>query len=207
MEFLISIFYLLKMHNLKIWYKKLKRGSMLRMAIFAGYRLIVYLFNTTVNFLPHNGSRILLCKITGINIGKNVMICRDVVFLGLGNCSIGSGTIINSRCIIDNRGSLCIGENVSISMGSTILTQGHDIDDELFPVLSYETVIDDYACIFSNSIIYPGVKIGKGAVIFPGSVVIKNIQDLEVVGGNPIKLIRFRKTMPSYKLSRLNWFI
>ena len=195
------------MVKLKIWYKNLEHGSMLRITIFVAYRFALYFFNTTLHLLPHMGARILLCRLAGLKIGKNVMICKGVIFLGLGNCRIGSGTIINSRCIIDNRGSLHIGENVSISMDTTILTQGHDIDNELFPVISHVTKIEDYACIFAGSIIYPGVRIGYGAVVCPGSVVIKNVQDLEMVGGNPSKFIRHRRKMPKYKLTRLDWFI
>ena len=35
--------------------------------------------------------------------------------------------------------------------------------------------------------------IGKGAIIAAGSVVTKTVPDYAIVGGNPAKIIRFRK--------------
>jgi len=46
--------------------------------------------------------------------------------------------------------------------------------------------------IASNVLILPGVKIGDGAVIAGGSVVTKNVENFEVVGGNPARHIKYR---------------
>jgi acetyltransferase-like isoleucine patch superfamily enzyme len=37
------------------------------------------------------------------------------------------------------------------------------------------------------------VKIGEGSIIGAGSIVTKDIPDYAIVGGNPAKIIRFRK--------------
>ena len=49
--------------------------------------------------------------------------------------------------------------------------------------------VDDYAYIGSNSLILPGVTIGKGALVAAGSVVTKSVAPHSVVGGNPAKFI------------------
>jgi virginiamycin A acetyltransferase len=41
-----------------------------------------------------------------------------------------------------------------------------------------------------GAIILPGVSIGNGVVVGAGSVVTKNVEDFEIVAGNPAKLIR-----------------
>ncbi len=46
--------------------------------------------------------------------------------------------------------------------------------------------------IGKNVIILPGVTIGDGAVIGAGSVVTRNIDDYEVVAGNPARHIKYR---------------
>jgi acetyltransferase-like isoleucine patch superfamily enzyme len=46
--------------------------------------------------------------------------------------------------------------------------------------------------IGKNVIIVPGVCIGDGAIIAAGSVVIKNVEDYQIVGGNPAKPIKYR---------------
>jgi acetyltransferase-like isoleucine patch superfamily enzyme len=43
-----------------------------------------------------------------------------------------------------------------------------------------------------NSLILSGVTVGDGAVIGAGSVVTKDVNEYEIVGGNPAKHIRFR---------------
>ncbi len=80
-----------------------------------------------------------------------------------------------------------------------ILTTNHRFDrldipmneqgcSEIKPV-----VIGNDVWIGMHCIILPGVHIGNGAIIGAGSVVTKNVPDFAIVGGNPAKLISFRK--------------
>jgi acetyltransferase-like isoleucine patch superfamily enzyme len=50
-------------------------------------------------------------------------------------------------------------------------------------------VIEDDVWIGANSIVLPGVTIGKGAVIAAGSVVTKNVPPMAVARGNPAQVI------------------
>jgi len=43
-----------------------------------------------------------------------------------------------------------------------------------------------------RTIIMPGINIGDGAVIGAGSVITKNVDDYEIVAGNPARHIRYR---------------
>ena len=53
-----------------------------------------------------------------------------------------------------------------------------------------DIIINDGVWIGMNSIILPGVTIGKKAVVAAGSVVTKNVPDYCIVAGNPAKIIR-----------------
>jgi virginiamycin A acetyltransferase len=55
-----------------------------------------------------------------------------------------------------------------------------------------ETVVNDEVWIGTNALIMSGVKIGKGAIIAAGSVVVKDVPPYSIVGGNPAKVIKFR---------------
>lgn len=58
-----------------------------------------------------------------------------------------------------------------------------------------------------STIILPGVKIGDGAVIGAGSVVTKNVDDYEIVAGNPAKHIRYRFSKDKIeKLKKIKWW-
>jgi acetyltransferase-like isoleucine patch superfamily enzyme len=54
-------------------------------------------------------------------------------------------------------------------------------------------IIEDYVWICSRAIILPGVRIGKGAVVASGSVVTKDVEPWDVVGGVPAKKIAERE--------------
>jgi acetyltransferase-like isoleucine patch superfamily enzyme len=53
-----------------------------------------------------------------------------------------------------------------------------------------EVIIEDDVWIGLNSIILPGVKIGKGSIIGAGSIVTKDIPPFSVAIGNPAKVIK-----------------
>ena len=67
-------------------------------------------------------------------------------------------------------------------------------------------VIEDDVWIGANSIVLPGVKIGKGAIIGAGAVVTKNVQPYAVLGGVPARVIkyRFNENLIS-KLIKIDW--
>jgi maltose O-acetyltransferase len=52
----------------------------------------------------------------------------------------------------------------------------------------------------------PGVTIGKGAVVLPGSVITKNVESMAVVGGNPAKIIKRREVLHTRKEAFSYWF-
>ena len=82
-----------------------------------------------------------------------------------------------------------IGNNVAIAPGVTLIT--HDgasvIFREDFPALRYfgKIVIEDNCFIGSHSIITAGVKIGKGSIVGPMSVVLRDVKPGSIVIGNP----------------------
>lgn len=56
------------------------------------------------------------------------------------------------------------------------------------------TIIGNDVWIGLNAIIKRGAKIGNGAIIAAGSVVVKDVPDYAIVGGNPAKIIKYRTT-------------
>lgn len=54
------------------------------------------------------------------------------------------------------------------------------------------TIIKDFVWIGHGVIVSPGVSIGEGAIIAAGAVVVKDVPDYAIVGGNPAKVIKYR---------------
>lgn len=188
-------------------YKMLPRDGFSRRLIIQNYLILLSLFNFLLNLTPFFFWKYFICSIGGINLGKGAVLCSGVRFLSLGKCRIGARTVINRDCLLDNRSGLLIGEDVSIANGVKIFTQSHDIEDEDFKISGGMVEICDHACIYSSALIMPKIKLGMGCVVYAGSVVVKNINPLEVVGGNPAYVIRKRKLIPGYKLKSGFWFM
>jgi len=167
---------------------------------------VVQFINTTSRFLISFRLRRAFLGLFGIKVGRLSAVHAKVKFFHFGNLRIGKNSTINNGCYIDNRRSVVIGDNVNISHDTKIYTLGHDINSPDFKAVGKGVTINNYACIFSNAIICPGVNIGKGAVIYPGSVVVKDVGDFEVVGGNPAKFIKFRSRDLTYKINYNYWF-
>jgi len=112
-------------------------------------------------------------------------------FLGV---KIGKGCFISFHAYIDQRrGRISIGNNVHIAGGSYILSHtGFRPDQD-----GQETVIEDNVRIFVNSVILPGVRVGRNAIIGAGSVVMRDVPSNVIVQGNPARVIQHIEGTPS----------
>jgi len=161
--------------------------------------VLIALFNFIHNHLLFNIFKRTFARAFNFKIGKKSTIHKST-FLSLGKFSIGSFSVINPNCVLDNRGGITIGDNVSIGHYSKIYTTGHDVDCSYFTGLRKPVVIKDHVVLFSSCIIQPGVTLGEGAVVFPGAVVTKDVPAYNLVGGNPAKVIGKRNEGLNYKL-------
>lgn len=113
-----------------------------------------------------------------------------------GDISIGKNFYCGSRCYLS--GDIKIGDGVMLASSVAIVGGDHRIDNvpvEIFTSGRGErrlTTIADFAWIGHGAIILNGVNIGRGSVIGAGSVVTHDVQDLEIVVGNPARHVRFR---------------
>jgi maltose O-acetyltransferase len=146
-------------------------------------------------------------RILGIQLGEGSAIFLGcyIWFGGLrnlrhGGLRIGQHCRINRNCCLDVRGTLSIGNNVSISPDVTILTMQHFYDDPVFSDDFRAVVIEDHVWIGTRGMIMPGVTVGHGAVVAAGAVVTKDVEPLDIVGGVPARPIGRRTLEPTYKL-------
>lgn len=170
------------------------------------YYVVVYGFNVLVNNLPFFRLKRVFLRLARLHVGKGVAVHRKVTLFHFRNLSIGSHSTIGPNCLLDNRFPLTIGSNVSIAHSTKIYTLGHDIDDDDFTAKGKPVNILDNVCIFSNVLIMPGVTLGEGSVVLTGAVVTKDVPAFAVVGGNPAKILRYRKVTIRYRLNYQFWF-
>lgn len=124
-----------------------------------------------------------------VNIEKGARFSMDT--------SLGDHSGIGVNALLT--GPVSIGDNVMMGPECMIFSANHRYDRLDIPMCcqgngeTKPVVIEDDVWIGARVIILPGVRIGTGSVIGAGSVVTHDVEPYSIVGGNPAKLIRYRK--------------
>lgn len=160
-----------------------------------------------VGFVPSHHFRRFFYRLAGIKIGMGSTVHMGAKFYDPRNIVIGQDSIIGEGAVLDGRDKLIIGDHVALATGVMIFNSQHEINDEFFSASTAPVVIEDYVFIGPRVIVQPGVKIGKGAIVAAGAVVVKDVPPFAIVGGVPAKIIGERKLKKlHYKLGRARWF-
>ena len=171
-------------------------------------QLARYLTNDVIANIPFAGLRRLWYRrVAGVEIGEGSAVLMHVNLLlggrrknGRPSIAIGKHTVINRHCLLDGRGGLLIGDNVSISPGVWLFTDQHDLNDPLFSEVFGPITIGDRAWLGSRALVLPGVTIGEGAVVAAGAVVTSDVPPYAIVGGVPARAIGERPRELRYSL-------
>lgn len=139
-----------------------------------------------------------------INLAPNATIYYGAEIRGGVNLTIGYGSIIGDKSILDARNGIRIGNNVNFSTGVSIWTEQHSYKDPYFRLISdsgFGVEIGDRAWIGPNVTILHSVNIGEGAVVGAGAVVTKDVPPFSLVAGVPAKVIGHRPHDLKYELN------
>jgi acetyltransferase-like isoleucine patch superfamily enzyme len=174
------------LHNFKIF-------------IYIYYFFDMFIQNNIIQKIPIYFIRKKYMQILGMNIGKGTVINMNQYIIHNDRISIGKYSHINKGCLLDGRGSIIIGENVSISFDVKILTGSHQVNSKSFSGDFKSIKIHDYVWIGADAIVLQGCKIGTGSVVAAGSVVTKDVEPYTIVAGIPAKKIGCRCKQLDYK--------
>ena len=124
--------------------------------------------------------------------GRNVRIFRDVELSFGYNLSVGDNTTIHRYVLLDDRGEIEIGSNVSISDYANVYSHAHDIED-IENVACGRTVIEDGARITYHAVVLSGMRVGKNAMVGTMGVVTRPVPDHHINVGIPAKTVRVKR--------------
>lgn len=151
--------------------------------------------------------RKLVYNLAGLKIGHKSKIHVGARFFEPKNIRVGEDTLVGEFAFIDGRDELIIGNHVDIASQVLIYNSEHDVGSDDFRAITAPVVIEDYVFIGPRSIILPGVKIGRGAIIAAGAVVTKDVPGFKIVAGVPAKEIGERENKNlHYHLGRSRLF-
>jgi acetyltransferase-like isoleucine patch superfamily enzyme len=109
---------------------------------------------------------------------------------------MGQDVFIDPTAIIETAfpENITIGNDVRITAGCVIMSHikaPHYLRETgLVPVVLKPVVLEDHCFIGVNSVVMPGVTVGKASVVTSGSVVVTNVPPYSMVQGNPAKVIK-----------------
>ena len=169
-------------------------------------KLFLYAFRFLVlriiGYVPSSHIRHSIYRLFGMKLDKMSHIYMGAEIRSPSKISIGKGTSIGHRALLDGRGRLSIGNHVNFGTGVWVWTAEHQVNSLDFHIVKEPVVIEDFVWCSARVTILPGVKIGKGAVIAAGAVVTKDVAPFTIAGGVPAKKIGERSQELKYSITK-----
>lgn len=152
--------------------------------------------------------KLLLTTHKNITIGNNSTFGRSTIFWAPNKMIIGNNVYIGKFCTI--QADIEMGNNIEIANNVGLIGRyDHDytkvgvsikdapwIGDSNydFKGKNLKIVIEDDVWIGYGSVVFTGVRVGRGAIIAAGSIVTKDVPSYAIVAGNPAKIKGYRFT-------------
>ena len=128
-----------------------------------------------------------------VTIEKNAVIMMGAI-LNIG-AVVGEGTMIDMGVVLGGRAT--VGKHCHIGAGTVLA-------GVIEPASATPVIIEDDVFIGANAVVIEGVRVGQGAVVAAGSVVIADVPANAVVAGVPAKVIKMKDGTTSGKTELLD---
>jgi acetyltransferase-like isoleucine patch superfamily enzyme len=144
------------------------------------------------NALLGHRFRRMLAPLIFRRVGENFK-CWQFVEWSYGyNLSFGDNVVIHRHVLLDDRGGIEIGDNVSISDYANIYSHTHDVED-IHKVYNLMTRIGDGARITYHATVLAGTQVGEHSMVGTGAVVTKDVEPYHVKVGIPAKTVKVKQ--------------
>lgn len=151
-------------------------------------QLLWYLVNIVFFKNPFNlfsYIKVLLLKMFGASIGEGVVIKPAINIKYPWKLQIGNHCWIGEEVWIDNLSDVIIGNNVTLSQGTLLLTGSHDHTRESFDFISYPIRLEDGVWIGAKAVVFGGVTCKSHSILGINSVAEKDLNPYTIYKGNP----------------------
>jgi acetyltransferase-like isoleucine patch superfamily enzyme len=142
------------------------------------------------SLLAHRFRR-MLAPLIFRSVGANFK-CWQYVEWSFGyNLSFGDNVVIHRHVLLDDRGGIEIGNDVSISDYANIYSHTHDLDD-IHKVYNRVTRIGDGARITYQATVLAGVQVGEHALLGTGAIATGDIEPYHIKVGVPARTVKMK---------------
>lgn len=143
------------------------------------------------NALLGHRFRRLLAPLIFNSVGDNFKCWHNVEWSFGYNLSFGDNVVVHRHVLLDDRGGIEVGNDVSISDYVNIYSHAHDIH-EISKVYNLPTRIGNDVRLTYHSTVLAGCQVGDHAMIGTGAVVTKDVEASHIVVGIPAKTARIK---------------
>lgn len=152
--------------------------------------LVVSIF--VASSLPGSAIRIWLLGLFGAVIGSGVVLKPSIKIKFPWRLSIGQHSWIGEGVWLDNLAQVDIGVDCCLSQGVYVCTGNHDWNRETFDLVTEPVSIKDGSWVGAFARIAPGVTLGEDSVVAMAGVIVGDVPEGTVYGGNPATFIKAR---------------
>ena len=137
-----------------------------------------------------------ILKVNGATIGFNCDIESPLIFHNaqdFSNLVVGKNCHIGKNSFFDLRDKIEMGDNVTLSMNTSIITHielGQAGMKSLYETEIKKVIIEDGVYVGANCTILLGVIVNQNSLIGASSLINKSIPANYLAYGNPVKLIK-----------------
>ena len=128
-------------------------------------------------------------------VGENFKAFQHVEFSFGYNIEAGDNVVVHRHVLLDDRGGIVMGNNVSISDYANIYSHTHSIVDQR-DVTDAVTVLDDGVRITYHATVLAGVHVAEQGMVGAMALATKDVRGYHVYVGIPAKSVRVKPNAP-----------
>jgi len=140
--------------------------------------------------------RRLLAKHIFKRCGENFKAFQHVEFSFGYNMDVGDNVVVHRHVLLDDRGGIAIGNNVSISDYANIYSHTHSIVEQR-DVTNAATVLEDGVRITYHATVLAGVHVHEQSMVGAMAVATKDVRPYHVYVGIPAHSVRVKPNAPA----------
>lgn len=144
-------------------------------------------------WLPVSGLKVWVLRCFGASIGKGVNIKPGVRVKFPWRLAIGDHCWIGENAWFDNIAPITLEHQICVSQDVYFCTGNHDWSSMQFDLRASAIYVESGSWLAARSVVAPGVRVGRGAILSLGSVAARSLEPMMVYSGNPAVATKPRK--------------
>ncbi|WGM40049.1 colanic acid biosynthesis acetyltransferase WcaF [Caulobacter sp. NIBR1757] len=153
---------------------------------------VVWLLLFRLSPVPLHAWRRLLLRLFGAQVGAGSAIYPGVRVWAPWNLSVGKGVTVGDGADLYCVARIAIEDGAIISQRAYLCSASHDVNSPSFDLVAGDITVGANAWVAAEAFVGAGVRLNQGVVVAARAVVTKDVEALNVVAGNPAKVISAR---------------